>query len=99
MSLFATDRFFDVPRTTRRTSEGPVELPILYHDASNVIVLFAARLGRLRDALAGTGLAPVSAGPLHGVVGLSFYEYRRTTVGVYDEVGTAVRRITLEVPL
>lgn len=90
MNPFAADRFFDVPRTTRQTSEGPVELPIFYYDVSNVIVLFAARLAGLRAALADTGLEPVLAGPLHGVVGLSFYEYRRTTVGVYNEVGTAI---------
>jgi hypothetical protein len=90
MSHLAADRFFDVPRTTRQTSEGPVELPILYYDVSNVIVLFTARLAGLRAVLADTRLEPVLAGPLHGVVGLSFYEYRETTVGVYNEVGTAI---------
>jgi hypothetical protein len=90
MNPFAADRFFDVPRTPHRTSEGPVELPILYYDVSNVIVLFHARLAGLRAALEGTGLEPVLVSPLHGVVGLSFYEYRRTTVGVYNEVGTAI---------
>ena len=48
MNPFAADRFFDVPRTTRQTSEGPVELPIFYYDVSTVIVLFAARLAGLR---------------------------------------------------
>lgn len=90
MSPFAADHFFDVPRTTRTTSAGPVELPILYYDVRNVVALFAARIERVREALAGTGLEPAAAGRRHAIVGLSFYEYRRTSVGVYNEVGTAI---------
>lgn len=90
MSPFATDRFFDVPRTVRNTSEGRVELPILYYDVRNVVALFTADLAKVRDVLVGTGLEAVTAGSKRAVVGLSFYEYRRTSVGVYNEVGTAI---------
>lgn len=90
MRSFTASRFFDVPRTTCATSEGPVTLPILYYDVRNVVGLFAVPIAKARDVLAGTGLEPVTAGRKRAVVGLSFYEYRRTTVGVYNEVGTAI---------
>lgn len=90
MNPFAADRFFDVPRTVRSTSMGPVELPILYYDVRNVVALFAVRIAGARSVLAGTGLEPVPAGAGHAIVGLSFYEYRETTVGVYNEVGLAI---------
>jgi hypothetical protein len=84
------DRFFRVARTTRRTSEGPVQLPILYYDVSNVIALFEADLDGARALLEGTGLEPGVVTGHRATVALSFYEYRHTTVGVYNEVGTAI---------
>lgn len=85
-----TDRFFQVPRTLHRTSAGLVDLPILYFDASNVVSLFEASLEGARHLLEGTGLSPAISPRGRALVGLSFYEYRSTTVGVYNEVGTAV---------
>lgn len=84
------DTFFDVPRSVHRTATGLVDLPILYHDASNVIALFDADRGGAEALLAGTGLVPSMVYGNHAVIGLSFYEYRKTSVGVYNEVGTAI---------
>lgn len=84
------DRFFEVPRASRQTSEGPVDLPILYYDVTNVIALFDAPLGGVRAVLEGTDLEPAIVVRGRAVLALSFYEYRRTTVGVYNEVGTAI---------
>jgi hypothetical protein len=84
------DRFFDVERTIHRTSAGLVELPILYFDASNVVALFEADAGGAERLLEGTGLVPTIVRGGRALVGLSFYEYRRTTVGVYNEVGVAI---------
>jgi hypothetical protein len=85
-----TDRFFDVPRIRRATSAGPVDLPILYRDVTNVIALFEAPLPGVEAVLAGTGLEAAMVVGDRAVVGLSCYEYRDTTVGVYNEVGTAI---------
>lgn len=84
------DRFFQVPRTVQRTSEGLVDLPILYYDVSNVVALFEADLEGVREVLRGTGLVPGIVSRGRAMVGLSFYEYRRTSVGTYNEVGTAI---------
>lgn len=84
------DAFFRVPRTTRETSGGPVELPILYYDASNVVAVFRASRAGAERLLEGTGYEPQLGPGGSATVALSFYEYRRTSVGVYSEVGTAV---------
>ncbi len=88
--LGSSDAFFRVPRTTRETSGGPVELPILYYDASNVVALFRASRAGAERLLEGTGYEPQLGLGGSATVALSFYEYRRTSVGVYNEVGTAI---------
>jgi len=85
------DRFFRVPRTVQRTSQGLVDLPILYYDVRNVVAIFEARRDGVEAVLAGTGLVPGVLTRRDGaLVGMSFYEYRDTSVGVYNEVGTAI---------
>ncbi|MEI7891817.1 MAG: acetoacetate decarboxylase family protein [Myxococcales bacterium] len=83
-------RFFEVPRTTYRTAEGAVEVPILYYDVSTLTAFFLVPRANAVTALDGTGLEPGLAFGQRALVALSFYEYRDTSVGVYNEVGTAV---------
>ncbi len=90
MNTTATDPFFDVPRTTRATSEGPVELPILYRNVRSVVALFTVPKQRASELLVGTGLKPAPLGLGRAVVALALYEYLDTSVGVYNEVGTAI---------
>jgi hypothetical protein len=84
------ERFFDVPRTTRSTSEGAVALPILYHEVANVVALFHVSRDGAEGLLEGTGLAPQLAPDGRALAALSFYEYRRTSIGPYNEVGTTL---------
>jgi len=84
------DRFFAGSRTTRVTSEGSVDLPIFYYDTSNVVAVFRASRAGAEKLLDGTGLDPVLAGKGRALVGLSFFEYRDTSVGAYNEVATAI---------
>jgi hypothetical protein len=84
------DAFFAVPRTTHATSQGPVELPILYRDVTTVVPIFTVRHADAAAVLDGTGLEPVRVRGDRAAVALAFYEYRDTSVGVYNEVGTAV---------
>ena len=84
-----TDRFFSVPRTVHNTSAGLVDLPILYYDVRNVMALFSVEVEAAAKVLAEADLEPAIVRG-KAVVGASFYEYRRTTVGVYNEVGTAI---------
>ncbi len=84
-----SDAFFDVPRTTAMTSAGPVELPILYHDVSNVLALFRGRRGAVEELLVGTGLQPALGLGGDVVLALACYQYRQTSIGAYNEVGVA----------
>jgi hypothetical protein len=84
------DRFFEVPRSARATTEGPVDLPILYQDVTCVMAVFDAPLEGARALLEGTGLVPAVVLGDRTAALMAFYEYRRSTVGVYNEVGTGL---------
>lgn len=90
MPLTDRQKFFRVPRTPHATSEGSVELPILYYDVTNVVALFLADRAGASELLADAGLDVALARGDRALVGVSFYEYRHTTVGVYNEVGVAI---------
>jgi hypothetical protein len=90
MGIYESDGFFDVTVNTHETSQGPVQLPILYFDTSNVMAFFLGRATAVKSLLQGTGLKPALTLGRLAVVGLSFYEYRKTTVGEYNEVGLAI---------
>jgi hypothetical protein len=85
------DSFFArVPQAPHPTSEGPVDLPIYYRDASLFGVFFAADLDACRALVGPRSIEPW---PLLGraVVALYAWEYRGTTVGVYNEVGLGIQ--------
>jgi hypothetical protein len=82
--------FFSVLRTARNTSAGAVELPILYQEASNVIAFFGSHVRGATALLDGTGLEPAFVYGEKAITALSFYEYRRTSIGSYNEVATAI---------
>jgi hypothetical protein len=84
------DPFFTVPLQPVTTSEGDVNLPLLYFDASNLTALFRADDKEVLRQLQGTGLEPALYVAGKPVVGVSCYEYRATSVGVYNEVGLAI---------
>jgi hypothetical protein len=88
-----SDTFFEVPRLTHVTSQGPVELPILYRDATAVVGMFPVRRPGAVALLEGTGLVPLALPFDRALAALAFYEYRDTTVGVYNEVGVAIMAV------
>ena len=85
-----SDPFFEVPRVAHPTSEGQVELPIKYYDVTNVLALFVGDRAGAEKLLVNTGLELAFGRGAKTLVGLSFYEYRHTTVGTYNEVGVAL---------
>lgn len=82
--------FFQVPRTSAETSQGPVELPILYGDVQVAYTFFRADTAAVTPLMAGTGLQEVPYSTSGCLVGVACYEYRDTTVGTYNEVGVVV---------
>lgn len=85
-----SDPFFQVPRTQVGTSAGDVALPILYYDASAVYAFFLVERQRIEHALEDAELEPAMRIGNKAIVGVACYEYRDTSVGVYNEVGVAV---------
>lgn len=83
------DPFFDVPKTVTTTTEGEVHLPICYFDASHHMALFRVDAAKAAAKLQDVPLAPVLVSR-KAVAILSFFKYRDTTLGPYDEVGLAL---------
>jgi len=84
------DPFFQFPRVSRKTSLGIVDFPIYYYDTSNVIAIFKADQLGVDKLLTNTGFKEaifLNGSPL---VFMSFYEYRHTSIGSYNEVGLAI---------
>jgi hypothetical protein len=90
MKCAKSSRFFRVPRSTHATSQGLVDLPILYFDTSMVGAFFDAPLGGAEALLAGTGLVPAPLFEDRATWALVFFDYRDTSVGAYHEVGVAI---------
>lgn len=84
------DPFFQVPRTRVDTAEGPVELPILYYDTSALYAFFLPARDRVEALLSGTSLVPALTVGNRALAALACFEYRDTSVGVYNEVGLAI---------
>ncbi len=83
------DPFFDVPKTVAATTEGEVQLPISYFDASHYMALFRVDAAKAAAKLRDVPLEPVLVSG-KAVAILSFFKYRETSLGPYDEVGLAL---------
>ena len=85
-----SDLFFQYPRNTVATSEGKVEMPILYYDNSVMMALFRVDSNKAQALVAEQGLQVVRTLGGKALAGLAFYQYRDTSIGVYNEVGVAI---------
>lgn len=90
MNTCLKDPFFQYPRSVARTSEGDVELPILYYDDSNLMALFRVDYDKAQRLVAPQGLQAVRFAGGKALAGVAFYEYRETTIADYREVGVAI---------
>lgn len=84
------DKFFQVPITTQKTSEGDVDFPILYFDTSCVTAFFLCDVAKVKEQLADVPLEPGLIIGKKAAVFIAFYEYRDTSIGPYNEVGVAL---------
>ncbi|GGE59292.1 hypothetical protein GCM10011533_09820 [Streptosporangium jomthongense] len=93
MTNWHQDPFFQYPLTPFQTSEGKIDLPILYYDNSNFLALYEVALEKAAPLL-NTSLAEVARFPGgKALVALAMYEYRETAVGTYNEVGVAIATV------
>lgn len=84
------DRFFSVEKTQFKTSQGEIDLPILYYDYSYVVLQYFTKYKLAEAKLAGTGYKPCRFFNGRAISMLIFFEYRDTAIGPYNEAGLAV---------
>ena len=84
------DPFFQYPLTEFASSQGKVNLPILYYDNSNMIAMFRVAYDAAQAIVEPQGLRAIRFGGGQALVALGFYEYRHTASASYNEVGVAI---------
>ena len=89
MATWQHDPFFQYPTTPFSSSEGAVDLPILYYDNSALIALFWVDHARAAAQVA-DGLQTVRFGNGKALVAMALYEYRETAIAAYREAGVAI---------
>jgi hypothetical protein len=81
----------DQPLERRVLSDGTeCRLPIRYFDNRGLIATFLTDLDRATELLEGTGLQAVPQEDGKAVAVLGWFEYRKTDLGPYNEVGVCV---------
>ena len=83
------DSFFDYPQTVFNSSRGDVKLPIFYYDVSSVLAFYLTDYKKIQDLVEPLGFTAARFLNGKAMVGFAFYEYRKTDVGPYNEVGLA----------
>ncbi len=84
------DMFFQYPRTALATSEGSVDMPILYYDNSVLMAMFRIDYDRAEALVADQGLEAVRFFGGKALAVAAFYQYRETSIAAYNEVGIAI---------
>jgi hypothetical protein len=100
IAVTQTAPFFNVVTKTVSTSEGPVELPILYRNVRNLDAFFLVDRKRVQAALDEAGasnLQPTCEWNGKALIALACFEYLDTTIGPYNEIGLAVAVVRKDV--
>lgn len=84
------DVFFQVPKEKFQSSMGTIDLPILYYDVNILIVFYYVDFEKSKTLLQNTDLEPIKFYNGKSLISLALFEYKDTTVGVYNEVGIGI---------
>lgn len=84
------DFFKDTPKKTLDIGGRQVEFPALYYDFRFVNCVFAANIGRLKQILPHPQFQPIQVWPGTGMVSITAFEYRDTSIGPYNEVSIGI---------
>jgi hypothetical protein len=85
------DSFFkDTPRKTLDMAGQPHEFPTLYYDLRCISATFTARTSRLRKLLPHPNFRPIEMWPGMGMLAVTAFEYRDTSIGPYNEISIAI---------
>ncbi|WP_051460203.1 acetoacetate decarboxylase family protein [Pseudogulbenkiania sp. MAI-1] len=92
-TVWQKDMFFQYPRTPLMTSEGGVDMPILYYDNSVLMAMFRVDYDKAQALVAGQGMQAVRFFGGKALAVVAFYQYRETSIADYNEVGVAIAAV------
>jgi hypothetical protein len=85
------DGFFkNTPRRTLEMHGLSIEFPVLYYDFRFSTCIFAVKTARLQSILPHPRFNPVQMWPGTGMLCITAFEYRDTSIGPYNEVAVSV---------
>lgn len=84
------DFFKDTPRKALEMKGLSLEFPVLYYDFRFTTCIFTARINRLKKILPHPQFIPIQIWPGTGMLGITAFEYRDTSVEPYNEVAVTV---------
>ena len=85
------DPFFkETPRKTLDMNGQPMEFPILYYDLRCITSIFTAKTKNLEKLLPHPNFRPIEMWPGIGMLGITAFEYRDTSVGPYNEISISI---------
>lgn len=82
--------FFDVPTVRVGTSAGELDAPLKYRDGLAATVFFRVDAREANLLLAESGLAAARAGKERALLAITWFEYRDTSIGRYNELSIAL---------
>lgn len=85
-----TPFFKDTTKKTRDMDGQQIELPILYYDVRCINSIFTAKTSKLRKLLPHPNFRPIEMWPGTGMLGITAFEYRDTSIGLYNEVAISI---------
>ncbi len=84
------DFFKDTSRKTLEMKGLSVEFPVLYYDFRFTTCIFTAKINRLKKMLPHPQFVPIQIWPGTGMLAITAFEYRDTSIGPYNEVAISV---------
>lgn len=84
------DNFFNVPTKKIKTAQGVIDLPIFYQDYSYAHFFFWTDYDKTAAKLANTIFTPCRFFNGKAGVLLNFFQYRKSAIGPYNEVGLSI---------
>lgn len=93
------DFFFDVPRHSVMTTEGKIDLPMLFYECSARLLNYFVDYESALAMLEGTGMQPVRVFKNKAMANLSFYNYRHNSVTPYNEVFLTIMVVPKAYPM
>jgi hypothetical protein len=90
--------FFAVPRSSATTSAGTVELPILYHRVEALYAYWWVGPDAAAAVLPDLDLVPLRFFGNRALAAVAFFVYHDTSIGPYQEVGSALAVVPRTAP-